>query len=721
MKNRKMRILLLSSTCLGAAGVWLPAAAQDDAELRMPEIIVTSRFRTESLQEVPDAVTAFSADRIEALGITDLEGFVNQTPNFFVREAFRAGVTFITIRGITTGQQGFPPITYVVDGVKAATLDSINQGALFDIERIEVLKGPQGALYGAGAIAGAVNVVTKQPTDQFEGQATASYGKGNDVTLKGAVSGPVVPEVLAFRLTGYYRNTDGLVNTTTGDDLDFEEHGTIRGRLLFTPHDVLSIDLRAAYTDIDAGAATQERFDSLDQLNVFNSATQARRGILGSENREFVDLSAKIDVNLPFATFTSVTGYLDLDQDLFGSTSFERPPGLGEPPLAGTFGPILGANAGPGEAVDNFQSLFDTFEVFTQDVRLTSTGDGPIRWVVGFEYIQRDAVQGLNVGIVLGPADDTSLFPIVDRADDKEDEIWGIYGQINWDITDRLELTLAGRYDEDAYTSRQFDPATGATIDQIDPDTGLPTIPILRAKDSDFQPKVQLSYDWTDELMTYLTFAEGFRFGFFNTGNLTAPEDTKNYELGFKSQLLDRRLTLNAAVFYIDYSNQQQTSAIPEPPFRITSNIPSTDIFGGELEFNLIATDKIAFNGSVGFLDAEIDGGGRPNAVPEWTANIGAQYSHPVTDWLELVGRVDWRYQGGHLNTDLFTGTVFEIDAVNLVNLRLSLEAEQWAIRGFVENLADEQFAIDPAEFGAFFIRDFNEPRSYGVEVSYRF
>ena len=231
----------------------------------------------------------------------------------------------MTIRGITTGQQGFAPITYVVDGVKASSLDAVNQGVLFDLGRIEVLKGPQSALYGAGAIAGAVNVITKIPTDEFEGQVKLGYAEGDDFTFQGSVSGPVIEDVLSYRLSGYYRNTDGLVNTKTGDDLDFEKQGAFRGRLLFTPNETVSVDLRAAYSEIEAGAAKQESFLDISLMNTFNSQTQAERGILGEENRDILDLSAKIDIELPFVTLTSISGYLEMDQDLFGSASWIRP------------------------------------------------------------------------------------------------------------------------------------------------------------------------------------------------------------------------------------------------------------------------------------------------------------------------------------------------------------------------------------------------------------
>ena len=728
MCNRTKKLLMT-----GASAIALPmlatgqAAAQEDAgadkrtdkdDYVLEEIIVTSRFRSESLQDVPDSITAFSADRIEKLGITDIDGFINQTPNFIVRETFRAGVTFITIRGVTTGQQGFAPITYTVDGVKAATLDSINQGALFDIERIEVLKGPQGALYGAGAIAGAVNVVTKAPTNELEGQLIGSYGTGNDLTLKGAVSGPIVADKLLFRLTGFYRDTDGLIDSTSGEDLDFEEQYSIKGRLLFTPNDRVSLDLRGSYTDIEAGAAFQKRFTDLNDLNNFDLPGPAR-GITGLENREFVDLSAKVEVDLGFANLYTVNSYLDLNQDLFGSVSFDEPPAAGEAPGSGLLGPILGANAGAGEPIDQFQDLADNFEVFTSDTRLTSAGDGPLRWVIGTEYINRKTINQLKVGLILGPPPGTNS-PIPIRYDDKEDTIFGVYGQVNYDLTEDLELTVAGRYDQNRFSTRQFDPATGRTINQVD-EAGNATVPVVRETDRDFQPKVQLSWQTNTDLLLYATYAEGFRFGFFNTGNLTLPERTKNYEVGFKSTLADGSLTFNGALFHIDYSDQQVTNVIATPPFRVTNNIPSADINGVELEFHWRANENWTVNGGLGYLDGEINELEIAlDAVPKWTTNLGLEYAVSLTGDYDFILRGDWRYQDGYILTR--TPATFRIDGVNLINLRAGLEGERWAFRAFANNLANEQFATDASSLGpGFFIRSFSKPRSYGVELSYKF
>lgn len=688
-------------------------------------IIVTARGRDESLQDIPESIIALDSEAIEARGIVDIQGVVNQVPNFFSRETFRAGVTFYTIRGITSGQQGWAPITYVVDGVKTATLDAINQNALIDIERIEVLKGPQGGLYGAGAIGGAVNITTKAPTDDFEGQFIGSYGNGNDVTLRGTVSGPLAEDLAYFKLTGYYRDTDGLTDTIEGEDIDFEQTSMIRGALVLTPTDNLQIDLRAAYTDIEAGAATQARFGAgPSEVNIFERSRDPSRGIIGVENRQITDLSAQIELDLDFGVLSSTTGYLEIDQDLFGSVSWTAQPGLGDPPAFGLFGPLFGANALPAndpaaatQPFDQFQSLFDDFEIFTQDLRLVSNSDQRLRWLAGVEYIERKASQGLAVGFLLGPDGGTQL-PLLNRFDNKTDEIWGVFGQLQYDLTDRLELTVAARYDEDNFDTRQFDANTGNLVQQTN--AGGALVDVLSDTDNGFQPKVTLAYEASDDVNIYATYAQGFRFGFFNTGNLTDEETTTNYEIGFRSTLADGALSLNGSVFYIDYSDQQLTTAIATPPFRLTTNIPNTEIFGFEADFNYQASDVFQFNGAIGFLDAEIaNGGGRPPATLKWTANLGGQFSVPVSSDIDFIGRADWRYQGSHILTDGAANT-YNINAVHLIDVRAGVEGDNWKLLAYARNLADERFATDVA-FVGFFIRDYNDPQSYGVEATFKF
>lgn len=696
------------------------ASAQEPALLE--EIIVTARHRRENMQDIPDNVTVFSSAKIEQAGISELNDFINLTPGVIARETFRAGVTFITIRGVTSGQQGWPPVTYIVDGVKAGSLDAINGAALTDIERIEVLKGPQGALYGAGAIGGAINVVTKAPTNEAEHAIKLSLGKGNDKSLSAMSSGAISEDKLLYRVNVFYRDTDGLIDSTSDDDLDFEEEIGIRSRLIFYPSDGLTVDFRAAYTDITAGAAFQEKIASVDLIEEFYTpaAPGPARGIIGDEDRTFADVSLKIDWEFGGATLTSVTGYQDLDQDLFGSVSWEKPPTLNS-----LFGEVFGDAAVAGQAIDDFQDLSDDFETFTQDLRLTSSADSAFRWVVGADLLEREAITQLGVGRLMGPVPGT-LLRLLNRFDERNDSMRGVYGQINYDVSDRLELTVAGRYDENTYDTRQFDPETGATI----PTTGTDGNPVdkLEKEDSKFQPKVQLSYSMTDDVLIYVTWAKGFRTGFFNTGNPSAAESTENYEIGIKSTVAGGHVRINGAVYRIDYTQQQNTQVIATPPFRITRNIPESEITGAELEAVAQLSDHFVVELGLSYTDTEIVGQdiGTPT-TPDWTRNLAVQFDYPIANDLDLLARVDYRFQGEmFLNLEFPTPTnpgfeeLYNIRSKEYINARLGIGNDIWSITAFGKNLTNERQATDLAVLGGL-IRSFNKPRTYGVEFAYRF
>ncbi len=716
MKNMILKGVLASTALSMILSAPIASAADEgDGILALEEIVVTSRKREENLQSVPDSVTAFDAVAIENAGIDDVQDFIDLTPNISMRETFRAGVTFITIRGITTGQQGWAPVTYTVDGVQASSLDAINQGALTDIERIEVLKGPQGALYGAGAIAGAINVVTKKPTNELEGSVKASFGNGNDIKLSGAISGPLVEDKVLFRIGAYYRNTDGLIDSTDGVDLDFEEHITVKGRLIFTLDD-LTIDLRASYTDSEGGAADQELVSSVDLLNEFDTpaAPGPARGIIGFENRAFAELSAKIDWETDAGTLTAVSGYSDIDQDLFGSASWAKPP------TATLFGFTVGGPSDP--FPDVFQDLQDNFKSFTQDVRFTSNADQPFRWMVGASYMDREVVNLLSVGAMLVGDEriEANMLRFLNRPDVRNGQAWGFYGQANYDITDKLELTAALRYDTYDFDTTNFTDMTLSTPIPVPTADGSGLVDTQTSTNSKWQPKVQLAYQWTDDVMTYITYAEGFRYGFFNTGNVTKPENTKNFEFGFKSMLADGRVRLNGAIFHIDFSDQQFTTVVPDAPFRLTSNVPESNINGGELEIVALLAEGLELSGGLGVIDAKIVGQGRSPSTPDYTLNLSVSYNTQITDEWDVFARVDYRHQGSFILIDA-DASRYEITPKDYVNARLKFRNDNWSIGAYVDNLFDERQANSFGFLGTGFVRANSLPRSYGIETSVNF
>jgi len=711
--KRLAHTTVIAATLVAAPYFEVVAAPGSGNSIVVEEIVVTSRKTSESLQEVPDSITAFSATQIEDAGIDDVQDFIDMTPNIMMRETFRAGVTFVTLRGVSTGQQGWPPITFVVDGVQSSSIDAINQGSLVDIERIEVLRGPQGALYGAGAIAGAINIVTKRPTNEAEHRIKLSYGKGNDIKISGMSSGAIVEDKVLYRVNAYYNDSDGLINSTDGVDMDFEEQFTIRGRLIFNLSDDVELDLRAEYTDITAGAAYQESVPSADLINTFNSTWgDPKRGLVGFEDREITNLSAKLEWESDFATLTAIVGYSDIEQDLFGSATWNKPP------VTSLFGFPVG---NPGDAgIDVFQDLSDNFETTTIDVRLSSPSDQKIRWMVGASYLDRKVLNFLGVGLVNSGTNRKNLDGtfLLARPDVRNAELSGVYGQLIYDITDKLELTLAGRYDENKYNSTTYTDRTLSTVLQlVDPNGNL--VDTLKSTDNKFQPKVQLSYQFSDDMMLYATYATGFRTGFFATGNLTLPETTKNYEVGFKSMLMDGRIRLNGSAFHIDYSNQQFTFIVTTPPFRETTNIPKTNIDGVEFELLAAVTENLEIFAGLGITDADVADGSTAPATPDYTANLGMTYVRAISNAREVVFHANYRFQGEFY---LDAANTFEVKNQQFLDARLSLRSDTWTVGIFADNLTNERQALSFSNFGpAGFVRAINKPRSFGVEASYRF
>lgn len=577
---------LAPATLLCAAGL---AHAQEKSAGQLEEIIVTASKREENLQQVPVAITALNAEAIERAGVNKLSDFIALTPNVMLRDSsYRTGEVYITVRGVTTTQNGWSPVTYTVDGVQATSVDAINQGVLTDVERIEILKGPQGVLYGAGAIAGAINVITKKPTNEMEYAVKTSYGNGEDFRASAAVSGPIVEDKVLFRIGGYHRDFGGLIEDTDGEPLDFDRISKVSGRLLFELGP-LSIDLGGSYADAHSGAVTTQRLSDVALKDVFNDATRPRRGIRGFEDRTYKDVSARLDWEMGFATLTSVSGYSKIDQHLYGTASFDKPP------TTSAFGPLGGPD---NPFADGFQNNGNNFESFTQDIRLASGVDAPFRWLLGASYVEREAVDRTNVGVLLVPTlDRLDMFV---RPDVRNDEAWGAYGEVNYDVTDKLTLTAGARYDENRYDSTQYSELTLQT--PVPTADGTVT---LRSTDSKWQPKLVMTYQWTDDVMGYASYTEGFRFGFYNFGNETEPESVKNYEVGLKTTLMGGTLRLNTAVFHEKYSDQQRNIVIAVPPFKLTDNIPEQSFDGLEVEISALLGAGFGVSAGLGYLEAD--------------------------------------------------------------------------------------------------------------------
>lgn len=728
--NRRALVLSASPlwmfVLLGPAhGADLSSGASADSSVtpQLAEVVVTARKREENLQDVPDAITAFTASSIENAGIRHIGDFFALTPNLTFEDGsdYRSGYFNLSMRGIGNSQGGWPSVAYIIDGVPADSTDSINSGSLEDIERIEVLRGPQSALYGANAIAGAINIVTRRPTNDFQFSSRLSYGNGEDRQVGATVSGPLIPDTLLFRVTATYRDDDGLMRSpTNGLDLDFRNQKQVQGRLIFTPIEKLEFDLHGSFTKEHNGGNYEDQVPDISYIDNFNPLYNARRGFAGTDDRELYRIAARISYDFGPVALTSATGYSHVDQQQNSSFCFDDPnkplyPGPdGEAQCL--FGPAFGSSALPGDPRDEFASGPNNFRTWTQDIRLATRADRPINAIVGATAMQREYLEGTDYGNISAP--DNARMELFSQYDEVTDTWWGLYGQISAKLTRALELTFAGRYDNDKDQNTNYaDGSLSTVVPVLAPNGTLLLEQTFRS--ASFQPKGQVSYRFNDDIMTYATVSRGFRSGFWTIGTYSVPEHTTNYEVGIKSSLWDRRATLNVAAFHIDYSDQQYTTFTNEPPYAFATTIPKTKINGAELETVAQLTRLLNIGVGIGYLDAKVSDGTRSPGTPRFNANVSADFGLPLNNRWNLRAHADDRF-----NSDLYLaiGNLQRLPSKNYLNLRLGVDDGRYAFNLFMKNATDTRQSTAPgADLVAGFLRYQNEPRSYGGEVRISF
>ncbi|MEJ8566210.1 TonB-dependent receptor [Elongatibacter sediminis] len=684
-RNRLIRALALAGLgTLMALPVTLHAQG-------LEEIVVTARKRAENIMDIPDAITAFNAETIENARITSIQDFANLTPNLTIIDQLVPGTQTVSIRGMTTVQNGELPLAFVVDGVNVPSMNFINQ-ELVDIERIEVLRGPQGALYGRGAIGGAINVVTKTPTDEVEVIGKATYGKGNAFFAGGTVSGPISEGSAYGRLSFSYRNEDGLIdNLAAGTEADPVEETSVQGRLIFHPSDQLTIDLRGRYMTGESGGVYLAPVTT-EQIDDFSIPIDMN--LNGDDDRDVWSASAKVDYDFSNGiTFTSISGVSDTEEYFFGDGDFSP---------AQTFA----------------QDWIIEVEAFNQEFRFTSADDAPIRWIAGVFYQDREDREFTRFGLE-GPGPSVVPFdPPAGNREIRDRKSYAVFGQAEYDLTDRVELTAGLRYDSEDNETQSLH--LGGLVQE--------------ETFSEWQPKVSLTYHWNDDVMTFLSMSRGFRPGGFSpsSGLLYENEVSDNFEIGVKASLLDSKVHLSASAFRIDFSDQQYffSRATPAGVQRFIININETTNTGVEFEVSTNPIEGLDISLGLGVTDTEIDDfdgsgdfvGNQTPQVNDYSAVLSTQYRWPLGDsgW-HGIGRFDWERRGP-VYWDL--ENLVKTPSKDYLNLYFGIENDNLTLFAWGDNVLDEQqpTAIGPNAFGpGLHLRTPSRPASYGVGVRFRY
>jgi len=764
---------LLATTALAGLMVSAPAFAQTK-----DEIIVTATKRAEKLTEVPIAISVFGADDIDQTGVRELKEISEYIPNVEISQHndFRA---VVTIRGVGSNSRniGFDSrVGVYVDGVYMGQSPSLNQ-ELLDLERVEVLRGPQGMLFGKNTVAGAISLVTKKPnTDEFYGQVGADIGNLNYRSFKGMINAPI-SEKAALKLAVSKTDRDGYIdNTITGSKLD--EKDVLAGRMQFRvrPNENIDLNLAADFLTSDGLILVGEPDTDFLGLGPVALSPEPRAAALHfdpTENRDVwgVSFDAQFDLDSDF-TIKSISAYRDTEAAYRNTTDYA--------PV-----PIV------------FIEYGDNFDQFSQEFQLISPGDKKLTYMAGAYYYRqtgetsRDVILGSQfeetfITVAVAPSvapllglDPNNLTPAQLRlissivgfgpegskiTNSGVVDTESIAGYINgsYDITDQLVLGAGVRYTaEDKHANWLLD-GRNSGVFAIGTTGTVPgqLAPLINDRSDDFvSVAASLSYNMSDAANFYAKFSTGFKSGGFNLDYINAnelaansglefdKETVKSYELGYKGSLMEGKFKINMAAFLADYEDYQVNQFVDlgggRTSIRIT-NAAQVRTKGVEAEVSFQATDNLFLQGSLGLLDAKFDsfpGGGTagadatgkklPNA-PDLTASASAQYTYPMPDWGgQLFVRADVTHRDGIFTSiDNIKETPFRaapgtvpfgyLEALTMVNGRIGYESEEGGYGLYVwgHNLNNADVFID--DFRDFFgtiVHHPNQPRTFGFEV----
>lgn len=728
------RIAAATAALMAGSIYCAPAVAQDRPSADSGDIVVTALRRDLNLQDVPAAVTVFDSQSIENAGIERPADFINLTANVNLVETQNAGNAFIIIRGITQARNSEPSVAVVVDGVQQVNAAQFNQ-ELFDIQQIEVLKGPQGGLYGRNAIGGAMIITTKQPTDNFEGSVKVGVDNGFGYYTRAGISGPLSDGV-KFRLSGSWRDTKGyLRNTFLNENADPVKDMAIRGNLLFDTGGPFSVDLRASYARLETQALY---FNIVNDVNDVSKPIRVNNR--GQNDRDIVNVAAKLTYEGEGFTATSITSYDTVSEILTGDafdflpiteSFFFRP---ADSPLG--FGLGLG--------FDLNQSQFLDVKAFSQEFRLQSPKSSKLFWMVGGylidtqRYISTGNLVDTGNGVTpiyrtpsTNPLNPQSTF----LADSQSNFAWALFANVGYDLSDQFRVDASLRYDSDRRRNTTLTPT--AFLPNV---AGFPqgrTGEVRQVVFDDLQPKLTLTYQPSSALTLYAGYSRGFRSGGFNQTGVGAvaasngivavndifeAEKADTFEAGFKAQLADRRLNLSGAIFTTKTQNSYFFVFLAANSTQNLGNIPSVQLKGFELEARYTPVRQVQLNAAVGYTWSEITAfpdrtviGNEAPLISRYTYNLGAQFTPELSGGLNGLVRIDYR-RVGPTWWEPYNTTVR--NPVDIVDTRLGVNGGKWSLTAFASNLFDKKYN---AEFspGGFVFKA--RPRVYGLEASYKF
>lgn len=770
MPGRNLARTLLASTALAVAATATPVMAQGDVA-EIETLIVTANKRAENIQDVPMSVTAVSGDFLEKTGISNVTELSRFIPSVSISQSNNNRNTTVFVRGI--GTSGTNPgieasVGIFIDGVYILAAGPI-QGNLQDISTVEMLRGPQGTLYGRNTPVGAINITSREPSQKAEGMLTARVGNYEDRALSGFVGGGI-SETLAGRLSFWATDRDGYEhNLFTGKDVNGSKQYGFRGRLKWTPTDNVTGNFIGYYANIDSQCCTPETLAPSTATGIATPGFLAAANAVGRPFRNFDDRDHVVDDDVVGDNVTDVYGVsATFDIELPGGhtlTSITAFNGYEDKIKS------LAADGLPQNTATGSQRL--RREGYSEELRIASPVDQRLSYLAG-AYLFSETVTytsqtrlGVHANRVLPngrtftPGDTSTFYYTQDT------KSWALFGQATFNVTDSFRLVGGLRY--------SYDKKNGFIDADLNPTASLAARAVfsvnhlgkVRRSEDKITWSATAQYDVAPGVMVYALAATGYKTGGFNarTAAVGVPvefdaENSETIELGIKSMLLGNRLVLNADVYRMKLTDFQDSILNPLTGSGfIVANAGDRKVQGFEADAEFRPIRELTIKGSLGYMDAEFTdytagqcypgraangtqpgtcnfNGLTPSHSPKWTWSLAAQYQAPLAGTgLEVFLNGDISYTSGKMLEPLLDPRGFQ-DSVTLVGLRAGIAPEngKWRVSAYARNLFDRSYFVQSTlqPLNAFisaggsaqaqgFVGWYAPPRTYGVEATVRF
>ncbi|MFT5138940.1 MAG: iron complex outermembrane receptor protein [Rhodothermales bacterium] len=731
-------LIALTAVVTFTPGLSAFAQSSDTNENVLEEITVTAQRRDQALNDVSMSISALGAKQIRDEGITDVNDLVVGLPNVTVGNVL--GMGQVTIRGLghAIAILGADPAVAVHIDRAVISQPTAQLGSFMDLERIEVLRGPQGTLYGRNATGGVINLVSAKPTEELEGYTHGTFGNYNLLEVEGAISGPIVEGKLLGRFSYKSTDRDGYgMNELTGNDIDDAKRDSVRFQLLALPSDDVSIRLMGEWSVEDDNAYSGKFVQPLytpEIIELYPNQQAAGAGGYAQDPRR--NIAAQLD---PLNDRETLGLQADINWVINDTWSLQSLTDYRESDVINLMDWDTGTNVTPLNYYGNPYA-----ETFTQELQLAYNSDS-VRGFVAAYFFKEDLLADTRVG----PNPAESVSPalrdvLIQYLATVDTDSKAVFGNVEIDFHDDFTLVLGGRYTEET-RSGDVRFTFGGTVP-----VSAPPVWADSRKDTKFDPKVTLEWRPTEDRMWYATRTEGFRSGMFNAASTNTPvlkpELVTNYEIGMTGTFFDNSLNMRLAAFHADYKDLQvgrtQPTASAVVVAVIYENAAAATAEGFEFEGTWLATDRLTFNGSLGYLSAKYDDfetasvldlpdppvlqrkGNFLRMSPEWTGSLGAHFATELSNGGTLSFHGYMRYRSEVFFEEANNPLLSEPN-LTLWDGRISYDSPdgQLFVNLWTKNAQDEFYYA--SEFANATTRQDlglpGSPRTYGVTVGYHF